>query len=116
MEKEGRSVKADITARKECIGIFEEIGCVTTISVSENVTLLGVETTQSETLSKDEVKVILSELLKEAGYDLNDLNFNDGIRKSTVGYFMDEHIESRAYFKGVTLNISKRGLSKTLKI
>ena len=54
-------------------------------------------------IRQDELKNILNILLKNEGYEVINLQYNDGIHSEWVGYGMNEHEIKRAYFNGITL-------------
>lgn len=101
------NIDVNIVAKKELTGLYETLSCVTTITLTKNTTILGRTTTTTETLSKEELINIFSELLSSEGYTLENLEYNDGINTKTVGYYMDEHTEYNAYFKGIKITASK---------
>ena len=103
LKEEGKKVKASINSKKECIGIHEEDGCVTTISIKEEFNILGMRKEIVTIIRQDELKNILNILLKNEGYEVINLQYNDGIHSEWVGYGMNEHEIKRAYFNGITL-------------
>ena len=63
----------------------------------------------------DQIINIFRELLETEGYTLEDLEYTKGIETRTVGYYMNEHQEQTAYFKGIKIRVSKeKTLSKKL--
>lgn len=111
-ENSGRKVSVSIEAKKEVVGLWESVECITTISISEEVTLMGMKTTVKETMSKEELTRIFNELLEKEGYSLESLEYESGIKNETVGYFMNETTVKKAYFNGIRLNISKNNVKK----
>lgn len=114
LEMEGRDVKVSITSKSELVGFYGTNTCVTTIKVKESVTILGKTTTTEKVISKDELFNMFNIMLENEGYILSDLEYNSGIREECVGYYMNEHIESKPYFNGIILNVRKNSLSKRM--
>lgn len=110
-----KNIDVNIITRKELIGFYETLSNITTITISYDTTLLGRNTKVSETINKEQIINIFKELLETEGYRLEDLEFDEGIATKTVGYFMNEHQEQTAYFKGIKIKASKeKTLSKKL--
>lgn len=118
--KDVEHVDANVTisASREPVGIYETMSCVTKVKVAKKKKVLGIETLVKENLTEDEVLGIFNELLKESEYTITSLSYNDGVSPQSVGYYMDEHTEYRAYFNGITLYVkqknNKKALNKTL--
>lgn len=104
---EGREVKASIKASKGCIGLYEDEGCVTTISVTEKMDIGGIQKDVVTYLSKEEVEKNLTALFELYGFKLNSVNFNDGLNSRWEGYGFEETEVKTAYFKGITLYVDK---------
>lgn len=105
---EDREVKASISARKECVGLYEVDGCVTTISVTEKMEIGGMQKDVKETISQEEFKKILRALFDLYGFELTNVTLNDGLNSRWEGYGMGEYEVKSAYFKGVTINVNKK--------
>lgn len=114
-ETESRNVEVEIITKKELTGLYETTTCVNTIKIKERTTLLGRPTTIEQTINKDDIKNIFSEILKDTDFTLESLEYNEGIRQECVGYYMNEHMEYRPYFDGITLKVSKNNLLKKRK-
>lgn len=112
LEKEGRRVEVDIEVKKELVGYYANLSVITTISIREEVTVLGKKTKAREEISKDKVSSILAELLEETGYSLDNVIFDEGINTEWRGYGMNEYQENLPYFNGVKLSVSKNSLVK----
>ncbi len=105
---EDREVKASISARKECVGLYEVDGCVTTISVTEKMEIGGMQKDVKETISQEEFKKILRALFDLYGFELTNVTLNDGLNSRWEGYGMGEYEVKSAYFKGITINVNKK--------
>lgn len=115
LQKEQKNVDVSILTRKELLGFYGTLSSITTITIIQNVTLLGRDTKVSEVVSKDKIINIFSELLESEGYTLESLKYDEGIETQTVGYFMNEHQEQTAYFKGIKIKANKvNSLSKKI--
>lgn len=107
-EVENTDAKVKITAKREPIGLYETMGCVTRVEVTKKVTILGIEKEVKDYLTQDEVLGIFNELLKDRGYEVTSLSYDAGTQQQTVGYYMNEHTEYRAYFNGITLYVKQK--------
>lgn len=105
---EERDVKASINTRKDCIGIYEEEGCVTTISVTEKLEIGGMQKDVKENISEDQLNVILRALFGLYGFELTRVTLNDGLNSYWEGYGMCEHEVKSSYCKGITINVKKK--------
>ena len=107
-QKEKKNIDVSIIIRKELIGFYGTLSSITTITISY-------DTKVSEIINKDQIINIFRELLETEGYTLEDLEYTKGIETRTVGYYMNEHQEQTAYFKGIKIRVSKeKTLSKKL--
>ncbi len=107
-EKEGAEVSVRITANREPVSIYETIGCVTRVMVTKKENILGILTEVKEDLTQDEVLGIFNELLKDTDYEITNLSYDSGLHQETVGYYMSEHTEYRAYFNGIILYVKNK--------
>lgn len=114
-EKEGADVTVRISASREPVGIYETITCVTRVVVTKKTTILGITSEVKENLTEEEVTGIFNELLKDTEYEITSLSYDAGLHQETVGYYMSEHTEYRAYFNGITLYVKTRDENKKLK-
>lgn len=105
---EDREVKVTITARKDCVGLYEVDGCVTTISVTEVMDIAGMQKEVKQQISEEEVTRNLRALFGLYEFDLTGLTLNDGLSSRYEGYGMMEHEVKSAYFKGITVNVNKK--------
>ena len=109
-QKEKKNIDVSIIIRKELIGFYGTLSSITTITISYDT-----NTKVSEIINKDQIINIFRELLETEGYTLEDLEYTKGIETRTVGYYMNEHQEQTAYFKGIKIRVSKeKTLSKKL--
>ncbi len=104
---EGRTVKANIKASKEYVGIYEDLGCVVTITISEELDICGMTKKVEETISKEDMITKLNALFNLYELKLVSLEFDSGLSTSYEGYGMSEREVKTAYFKGATANVEK---------
>jgi hypothetical protein len=90
-------------------GYHEERQAEIKIYYEETIDILGHQAVKTVELSKEDLKQILDDLLKEKGYYVQKISYQSGIH--TTGYYRDEHEE--AYFSGVELQLGI--LKKELK-
>ncbi|MGN1371977.1 MAG: hypothetical protein ACI4XM_06875 [Candidatus Coprovivens sp.] len=105
---ESREVKASINAKKGYTGWRDEEGCVTTITVSEIIEIMGMKKEVKQTITEDELKTILISLFNLYDLRVTDVTLNDGLNSRWEGYGMNEHEVKSAFFKGITINIEKK--------
>lgn len=114
LEKEGREVEVIIEVKKELVGFYSSMTGVTTVSLCEEITMLGKKVIGREEIKKDKISSILSELLESAGYTLDGITFDEGVNTVWKGSYMNEYQDYEPYFKGVRLNVSKNSLVKKM--
>lgn len=107
---ENREVLVTIASKKECVGLYEDESCVTTISVKEKIKFLGLEKEIVEVISIKKVEEYLRALLAQEGMDLIGVTLNDGLSSHCEGYGLAEHDVYRPYCNGATLEFSSKNL------
>lgn len=108
LEMEGEHVKANIQAKKECVGFYEHETCMTTISIMREIELLGMKKEIEEVISKEKLKNILNTLLEKNGYVVTDLSYDDGVSSTWVGHYTCERLVKQAYFNGIALTLEEK--------
>ncbi len=106
---ERRNVKSNISFKKGYVsdgkgGSKEDT--IVSITLTEEVTLLGMKNTAIEEVSEERLTEIFTTLLEKTGYDLDSLQYIKGLDTNFVGYGMGEQLISKPYFCGVSLDIS----------
>lgn len=104
-EKENADVSVNIRANRECVGRYETMDCVVRFTIKKTINILGVEKSATITLSEEEVLGIINELLNNTEYEVTSIGYDSGIHQETVGYYMSEHTEYKAYFNGIIVNV-----------
>ena len=105
---EDRTVKVTINSKKGYTGWRDEEGCVTTITVSEPIEIMGMKKEVKHTITEEDLNNILKALFELYEFQLTKVTLNDGLNSRLEGYGMAEHQVTSAYFKGITLNIVKK--------
>lgn len=105
---EDRTVKASISAKKGYIGWRDEEGCVTTITVAEPIEIMGMKKDVKQTITEEELNTMLKALFDLYEFQLTNITLNDGLNSRWEGYGMGEHEVTSAYFKGITINVTKK--------
>lgn len=105
---EDRTVKVTINSKKGYTGWRDEEGCVTTITVSEPIEIMGMKKEVKQTITEEDLNTILKALFELYEFQLTKVTLNDGLNSRLEGYGMAEHQVTSAYFKGITLNIVKK--------
>lgn len=105
---EDRTVKVTINSKKGYTGWRDEEGCVTTITVSEPIEIMGMKKEVKHTITEEDLNTILKALFELYEFQLTKVTLNDGLNSRLEGYGMAEHQVTSAYFKGITLNIVKK--------
>lgn len=106
---ERRNVKSNISFKKGYVGdgkggSVEDT--IVSITLTEEVTLLGIKNTAVEEVSKERLTEIFTTLLDKVGYDLDSLQYIKGLDSNFVGYGMGEQLIKKPYFSGISLDIS----------
>lgn len=105
---EDRIVKASISAKKGYTGWRDEEGCVTTITVAEPIEIMGMKKDVKQTITEEELNTMLKALFDLYEFQLTKITLNDGLNSRWEGYGMGEHEVTSAYFKGITINVTKK--------
>lgn len=105
---EDRVVKANIRADKGYIGWRDEEGCIITIEIAEVMEIAGMQKEIKETITKDELLVILKALFELYELDINSISYDAGLNHRWEGYGMNEHEEKYVYFNGIEIDVTKR--------
>lgn len=105
---EDREVKASATAKKGYTGWQDEEACVTTITISEKMEIVGMQKEVKETITEDQLNTILRALFDLYELDLTSVTLDDGISSKWEGYGYNEHEVKTAYFKGIKVNVKKK--------
>lgn len=105
---EDRTVKASISAKKGYTGWRDEEGCVTTITVAEPIEIVGMKKDVKQTITEEELNTMLKALFDLYEFQLTKITLNDGLNSRWEGYGMGEHEVTSAYFKGITINVTKK--------
>ena len=105
---EDRTVKVTINSKKGYTGWRDEEGCVTTITVSEPIEIMGMKKEVKHTITEEDLNTILKALFELYEFQLTKVTLNDGLNSRLEGYGIAEHEVTSAYFKGITLNIVKK--------
>ena len=105
---EDRELTASITSKKGYTGWQDEEGCVTTVTISEKVEIVGMQKEVKETITEDQLNTLLRALFDLYELDLKTLTINDGLNSRWEGYGYNEHEVKSAYCKGITVNVDKR--------
>ena len=105
---EDRTVKASISAKKGYTGWRDEEGCVTIITVAEPIEIMGMKKDVKQTITEEELNTMLKALFDLYEFQLTKITLNDGLNSRWEGYGMGEHEVTSAYFKGITINVTKK--------
>ena len=105
---EQRTVKATATAKKGYTGWQDEEGCITTITISEKMEIVGMEKEIIEAITEDQLNTLLRALFDLYDFTLTSITLNDGLNSRWEGYGYNEHEVKTAYFKGITARVEKK--------
>ena len=105
---ESRLVTATASAKKGYTGWKDEEACVTTITISEKMEIVGMQKVVIETITEDQLVTKLRALFELYEFDLTSLTLDDGLNSRCEGYGMNEHEVKTAYFKGIKVNVKKK--------
>ena len=101
---EDREVKASVTAKKGYTGWQDEEACVTAITISENMEIVGMQKEVKESITEDQLNTLLRALFDLYEFDLTSITLDSGLSSKWEGYGMNEHEVKTAYFKGIKVN------------
>lgn len=105
---EGKQVKANISVKAGCVGLYETPSCITSVIIVESMEIAGIKKEVKTSLSKEEVKTKLKALFALYEFDLKSVDFEDGLSSHCEGFGMGEHTVNKAYFNGITVKIEKQ--------
>lgn len=105
---EDRQVTASVSAKRGYTGWQDEEACVTTITISEKVEIVGMQKEVKETITEDQLNTILRALFDLYELDLTSVTLDDGLNSRWEGYGYNEHEVKTAYFKGINVNVKKK--------
>lgn len=105
-KNECKNAKIVFKTSEELVGYHEDKVAVTRIILKQDISLGNQIVNKEREIAKEELKEVLNEILKEQGYEVIDLIFNN--EKKYIGYCEDvTHI-----FKGINLNVRNRQKQK----
>lgn len=105
---EERTVKASATAKRGYTGWQDEEACVTTITIAENIEIVGMQKEVKETITEDQLTTLLRALFDLYEFNLTSITLDDGLSSRWEGYGYNEHEVKSAYFKGIKVNVNKK--------
>lgn len=100
-ELEGREVKIKINSKRECVGLYENYGCVTTIKAISELNIGGIKKEIEETISNKRLNEIITAVFDKDGYTVKNVELDDGLNSRWEGYGMMEHQVQTVYCKGI---------------
>lgn len=113
---EGRIVKASISSSKVSRGYgrdeYDDVS--SSLTISEEVPIMGLIAKSNTTISDLELKNIFNNILEENGYEVEKFSFDSGLRYETIGAYMYEQSISTPYCNGIILNVKSLGKQKTI--
>lgn len=105
---ENREVTANASAKKGYTGWQDEEACVTTLTITEKMEIVGMQKEVKETITEDQLNTLLRALFDLYEFDLTSVTLDDGLNSRWEGYGYNEHEVKTAYFKGITANVKKK--------
>ena len=105
---EDREVTASASAKKGYTGWQDEEACVTTITISEKMEIVGMQKEVKENITEDQLNRLLRALFDLYEFDLTSITLDSGLSSKWEGYGMSEHEVKTAYFKGIKVNVKKK--------
>ncbi len=99
-------ITADIRASKECMGYYEQEGCMVTIVARGVKTLMGESIPYEERITEEKLEEICKEMLALEEMEVLRISFDSGLTDSTEGYGYGELTVTRAYFHGIEVTVN----------
>lgn len=109
---EGKEAKVSIVVSRGYEGRYETPCANTKIVVINEISVLGEQVTEEQTLSKEEVTDIFKITLNEEGYDVKNIYYDAGL--TTEEYLTYSYPST--YFSGVNVEVEKAVGQKVKKI
>ena len=91
-------------------GMSEHEDAVIEMKIKGKFNVLGMEVEMSRDVSDEDVFNIFRVVLGDAGYDVNSVTFDKGTTEMCEGYYMNERIVSKPYFRGVIVGVTQKTL------
>lgn len=115
-KNENRDVKVKIKCEKCQIGygLSEHEGCYTTITIEEEVDVLGSKIKTTEKVSDKNLLAIFQTILEEKGYEVKKADLDSGLDSTWEGYGINEYQVKRPYCNGVILEVDKKVKQKVI--
>ena len=89
-------------------GWQDEESCVTTITITELIEIVGMQKEVTETITEDQLNTILRALFDLYEFDLTSITLDAGLNSRWEGYGYNEYEVKTAYFKGIKVNVNKK--------
>lgn len=91
-------------------GMTEREDAVVSMKIKGKLSVLGMEVEMSRDVSEEDVFNVFRVVLDEAGYTVNSVTFDKGTTEECEGYYANERMVTKPYFKGVTVGVSQKTL------
>ena len=101
----GSRVEVKEKHRIETAGYYESREAVVNIYYEQSVNILNHNAVKTTSLSEEDVKSALNELISNSGFKIKELNFQKGI--TTEGYGIYDEYDV-AYFSGIELSLEEK--------
>lgn len=105
-----------ITARKETIGYYETVDCVTTIKLKGTMNVMNKKVPCEINVTPEETKNAFNYALGREGYEVENVTFDDGINETYKGYGPMEYKEYKPYFNGVNVQVKNNFKQKKIGV
>ena len=99
-------ITADIRASKECMGYYEQEGCMVTIVARGVKMLMGESIPYEEIITEKQLEEICKEMFALEEMEVLQISFDSGLTDLTEGYGYGEHTSIRAYFHGIEVTVN----------
>mgnify|MGYP005803285677 CR=1 FL=1 len=107
-------INVTIKATKDCVGYYEEEGCLIEILAKGQMSLAGNTYPFEETITKEKLEEICKEMLALEEMEVRYISYDSGLTTSTEGYGLGEHTVKKAYFSGIDVDVMPMNQSRNL--
>lgn len=91
-------------------GMMEREDAVVSMKINGVLNVCGMEIEMSRDISEDDLVNVFSVVLGDIGYTVDNVVFDKGTTEVCEGYYMNERMVSKPYFKGVSVKVREKSL------
>ena len=91
-------------------GMMEREDAVVSMKINGVLNVCGMEIEMSRDISEDDLVNVFSVVLGDIGYTVDNVVLDKGTTEVCEGYYMNERMVSKPYFKGASVKVREKSL------